>query len=181
MTTASPLPDDKPHKIADDSEEVYFEGSPLLRAESGRVILWWLIGIVVLAIPVGNWLQWHFHWPWWLSLGIIAIAVFLFFAPIWLRTTLRYRITNYRIDVSYGVISRNTDTIELWHVEDLHLHQSLLNRIVEVGSITIKSRDAQLPLLVLRGLPKPQELFRLLEQRVVAVKRQPGVMKVDPG
>jgi hypothetical protein len=53
--------------------------------------------------------------------------------------------------------------------------------MVDVGSITILSHDATLPTLTLYGLPKPQELFRIIEQRVIAVKRQRGVMKVDPG
>ena len=34
-TNPSPPPDDRPHRPADDSEEAYFEGSPLLRAELG--------------------------------------------------------------------------------------------------------------------------------------------------
>ena len=98
-----------------------------------------------------------------------------------MRKAVRYRITNYRIDVSSGVLSRNVDTVELWHVEDLRLHQSVLNRVADVGTITITSHDQALPQLALRGLPKPQELFRMLEQRVIAVKRQRGVMKVDAG
>ena len=42
----TPPPDDRPHKPADDTEEVYFEGSPLLRSEwamssSGGWSRWW--------------------------------------------------------------------------------------------------------------------------------------------
>ena len=76
---------------------------------------------------------------------MVAVAIVLVFVPIRLRTAVRYRITNYRIDVSYGVLSRNVDTVELWHVEDLRLHQSMLNRMVDVGTITIKSHDQSLP------------------------------------
>jgi membrane protein YdbS with pleckstrin-like domain len=176
----TPPPDDRPHKPADDTEEVYFEGSPLLRSELGTVIIWWLIALVVLAIPVLR-IVYHWAWPWWVSAALVAAAVVLVFVPVRLRTAIRYRITNYRIDVSYGVLSRNVDTVELWHVEDLRLHQSLLNRMADVGTISITSHDQSLPKLALRGLPKPQELFRMLEQRVIAVKRQRGVMKVDPG
>lgn len=181
QTQVQPAPDDRPHKPAGDSEEVYFEGSPLLRAEMGRVIAWGLGGVVLLAIPIANWLYFKREWPWWLNLGLIVIALVLFCVPMMLRKTLRYRITNYRIDITTGVFSRNVETLELWHVEEPRLHQSLLNRLVGVGSITVTSRDPNLPSLSLYGLPKPQELFRLIEQRVIAVKRQPGVMKVDPG
>jgi membrane protein YdbS with pleckstrin-like domain len=178
---ATPAPDNRPHRPADDTEEVYFEGSPLLRAEMGKVIIWGLIGIVLIAIPVANWVYFKDAWPWWLSLALIVIGIGLFFVPLGMRKTLKYRITNYRIDVTTGVLSRNIETLELWHVEEPRLHQSFLNRMVDVGSITILSHDATLPTLTLYGLPKPQELFRIIEQRVIAVKRQRGVMKVDPG
>ncbi len=181
MTQTQAAPGDRPHRPADDSEEVYFEGSPLLRAELGKVAIFAVVAVVLLAIPIGNWLQWHFAWPWWFNLAMVVIAVGLCFVPVLLRKTLRYRITNYRIDVTSGVLSRNVETVELWHVEEPRLHQSLLNRMAGVGSITITSHDSTLPTLILYGLPRPQELFRIIEQRVIAVKRQRGVMKVDPG
>jgi hypothetical protein len=115
------------------------------------------------------------------SAALIVVGLGLGFVPLAMRRTLKYRITNYRIDVTTGVLSRNIETLELWHVEEPRLHQSLLNRIFGVGSITILSHDATLPTLTLYGLPRPQELFRTIEQRVIAVKRQRGVMKVDPG
>jgi membrane protein YdbS with pleckstrin-like domain len=180
QTQAAMTPDDRPHKPADDTEEVYFEGSPLLRAEMGKVFLWGLVALVLLAIPVAGMVR-HWGWPWWVNLALIFIAIVLFCVPMMLRKTLRYRITNYRIDITSGFFSRNVETVELWHVEEPRLHQSLLNRMVGVGSITITSHDATLPTLVLYGLPRPQELFRTIEQRVIAVKRQRGVMKVDPG
>jgi membrane protein YdbS with pleckstrin-like domain len=177
----TPAPDNRPHRPADDTEEVYFEGSPLLRAEMGKVIIWGLVGLVLIAIPVAHWLYLKSEWPWWVSATLIVVGLGLGFVPLAMRRTLKYRITNYRIDVTTGVLSRNIETLELWHVEEPRLHQSLLNRIFGVGSITILSHDATLPTLTLYGLPRPQELFRTIEQRVIAVKRQRGVMKVDPG
>jgi membrane protein YdbS with pleckstrin-like domain len=145
------------------------------------MLLWDLAGLVLLAIPIANWVHFHWDWPWWVGLFLIAIGILLFCMPMLLRKTLRYRITNYRIDITTGVLSRNVETLELWHVEEPRLHQSFFNRLMGVGSITLTSHDANMPKMVLVGLPKPQELFRLIEQRVIAVKRQPGVMKVDAG
>jgi hypothetical protein len=173
-------PDNRPHRPADDSEEVYFEGSPLLRAELGHVILYGLGGVLLLALVILNLVK-HWHWPWWLDLATVAVAALITFLPMMLRKTVRYRITNYRIDITNGVLSRNVDTVELWHVEDLRLHQSLINRMTDVGAISILVHDQALPKFTLGGLPKPQELFKILEQRVIAVKRQRGVMKVDAG
>jgi uncharacterized membrane protein YdbT with pleckstrin-like domain len=184
--TQNPLPltpptTGHPHTPADDTEQVYFEGSPLLRNELGKVILYGIGGLVLLAIGIANLVRWKMDWPWWVYLGLLAAAALITFFPMLMRRTVRYRITNYRIDITYGVLSKSTDTIELWHVEDIRLHQSLINRIANVGTITITAHDQALPMLPLRGLPHPAELFKMLEQRVIAVKRQQGVMKVDPG
>jgi hypothetical protein len=63
----------------------------------------------------------------------------------------------------------------------LHFHQSLLNQILNVGTITVLSRDETMPHLELHGIPNPRPLYEMLKQRVIAVKRQRGVIKMDPG
>ena len=77
--------------------------------------------------------------------------------------------------------AKDIDTLELWHVEDLHFHQSLLDRILDVGSICVTSHDQNMPELTIRGIPNPRPLFETLKQRVIAVKRARGVIKMDPG
>lgn len=174
-------PVDRPHRPTDDSEEVYFEGSPLLRAELGRV-LGFVAAAVGIVVLIGVWRYYRGELPvWWLTLGLLVVAVALAVWPVIMAKTIRYRITNYRIDISSGALSSNVDTLELWHVEDLRLHQSLVNRIMRVGAITVISHDDTTPTLLLRGIPRPRDLFTLLEQRVIAVKRQRGVLKMDSG
>ena len=92
-----------------------------------------------------------------------------------------YRITNYRIDFERGWLSTTIDTMELWHVEDLKFHQSLLERMLSVGTIEIFSHDDTSPNLYMRGIPNARQLFSTLQQRIIAVKRQRGVLKLDSG
>jgi len=183
--TSQPTPpsDDRPHKPADDREEIYYQGSPQLRGQIGHVIVWSFIGIVLIALPF----VWramsrdHTMPAWWLTLPLILLGLACFLVP-WLRTKMiRYRISNYRIDYERGLLSRRIDTLELWHVEDIAFHQSLLDRIVGVGDIKVISHDDTTPLLELHGLPNPRPLFETLKQRVIAVKRQRGVIKMDVG
>src|SRR5205807_5798026 len=117
--------------------------------------------------------------PGWIYPLAILIGLLLILIP-WIKTKrVRYRITNYRIDFDRGLLSRTIDTLELWHVEDLKFYQSFLNRLLDVGTITIISHDDTTPKLYLNGLPNPREIFRQLEQRVIAVQRQRGVVKKD--
>ncbi len=61
------------------------------------------------------------------------------------------------------------------------MHQTLLDRILGVGTIIVMSHDDTTPQLDLHGLPNPMDLFNTLKQRVIAVKRQRGVVKMDSG
>lgn len=71
--------------------------------------------------------------------------------------------------------------MELWHIEDLHFRQSLMSRLFDVGTITVLSKDETMPRLELFGIPNPRPIYEMLKQRVIAVKRQRGVIKMDPG
>ena len=176
-----PRDDDKPHKPADDKEEVYFHGSPLMRGEVGRLVLFVLLAILFIAGPIIYGMVSRNHVPWWIYLAGIVIGLLLLLIPWLLIKSIRYRISNYRIDYERGILSRNIDTLELWHVEDISFHQSLLDRVLNVGTITIRSNDETTPVLPLHGVPNPRPLFDSLKQRVIAVKRQRGVIKMDMG
>lgn len=180
---ASQQQQEAPHKPADDQEEVYFHGTPLLRGEIGRLIVTLLIAAILIAIPIAVMVK---GWGTGTVQAIVAVvlgvaAVLVVGIPILMTKTMRYRISNYRIDYERGILSKRIDTLELWHVEDIQFSQSLLERVLGVGTITVISRDDTTPQLRMEGLPQPRPLFESLKQRIIAVKRQRGVIKMDVG
>jgi membrane protein YdbS with pleckstrin-like domain len=177
----TPPSDSTPHKEPSDTEEVYFEGSPPLRGLMLHLLLWPLAGLVLIAAPIVL----HFTIvpsgpPLVVWASCILVGLGLLMVLVLISKTIHYRITNYRIDYERGLISKDIDTLELWHIEDLHFHQSLLDRILGVGTIQVTSRDEKMPELLIR-VPNPRPLYETLKQRVIAVKRARGVIKVDPG
>jgi hypothetical protein len=186
MSTASSDPNAQsaasapgPHAEPGDHEEVYFEGSPPLRSLAGKLFLYALASVALFVLA--GFIVYKHAAPWWLPLGMIVIGFLIPGIP-WLSTKrVRYRITNYRIDVERGLLAKNIDTLELWHVEDLHFHQSLMDRVFNVGAINVISRDESMPSVFLHGIPNPRPIYEMLKQRVIAVKRQRGVIKMDPG
>jgi membrane protein YdbS with pleckstrin-like domain len=172
---------DRPHKPADDREEVYFQGTPMLRGELGRLFGFGLLGVVLMAVPIFWRAMYKEWWPWWLILGCFILGLAALSIPWLLTRFMHYRVGNYRIDFERGILSKNIDTLELWHVEDIRFHQSLIDRMLGVGTITIVSNDESTPRLELKSLPNSRQLFDQLKQRVIAVKRQRGVIKMDLG
>jgi len=175
--TGSPTPEERPHRPADDREEVYFEGSPQLRGDAKKIFGWGLLGLLLIGGSVFLFITGM--WP--VALACVVLGIIAILVPIFLVRSTRYRVSNYRIDYERGIFSRRIDTLELWHVEDICFAQSLLDRIMGVGNIEIISHDDTTPKLMLRGLPNPRPLFEQLKQRVIAVKRQRGVIKMDMG
>ncbi|MEL7239427.1 MAG: PH domain-containing protein [Planctomycetota bacterium] len=166
--------------IEEDEEITYYEGSPLLRGELGLVTLWIVVGLILVAAPIlllaytdGNLRYW--------SLLAVPVGLLVMFVPaLWVKRN-RYKITNYRIDREFGLVVKNYDTLELWHVNDVRMRQGPLDRLFGVGTIHIDADDRSTPELELRSLAKPRQLLESLKQRVIAVKRQRGVIKMDMG
>jgi uncharacterized membrane protein YdbT with pleckstrin-like domain len=73
-----------------------------------------------------------------------------------------YRITDQRIVIESGVLSRQIEEIDMRNVEDLVYRQSLLERLLGVGDITIVSADKTTARMRLVGLEKPRELRELI-------------------
>src|SRR6476660_1610001 len=125
-TDPTGVPEERPHKPADDTEQVYYEGSPLLRGEMGKLFGWGLLGVLVIAGGVIGII--YNLWP--VAIGLFIVGIAFLFIPLLLVRTVRYRISNYRIDYERGLFSRKIDTLELWHVEDISFSQSFFDRLM---------------------------------------------------
>src|SRR5690349_18196072 len=102
--SSSPLEPHAPHREADDQEEIYFQGSPLVRGNLGKIFLWTLLGLLLIAAPIAYYfLSNPRHWPiWWATLACVVVGLILLFIPVLIVKSVRYRISNYRIDYERG-------------------------------------------------------------------------------
>src|SRR5687767_7573971 len=102
--------DPQPHKPAEDTEQVYYEGSPLLRGELANGWFWVLLGLAVLAGAVALWVMktdattGERPFAWWWLLVAAAVGLLLILIPYIKTKTVSYKITNYRIDVEQGLV-----------------------------------------------------------------------------
>lgn len=177
------------HRPPDDAEEIYYEGSPLLRGALGKGFLWISCGVILIVVAIAGVIYrfdhgapaWVHQVPWWAYLILAVIGFCLILVPLIQSKTVRYRVSNYRIDYERGLFGRDINTLELWHVEDVSFHQSFIDRLLGVGNIVVTSHDETMPTLVMHDIPHSRELFEQLKQRIIAVKRSRGVIKMDPG
>ncbi len=180
LTPDDDLPRTKPGD-AEDEERVYYQGTPLLRGELGMLFGWLVAGTLLIALGILLGVVFDTGLPWWGTAIFVVLGLACYFFPgIWIKRT-HYRVTSYRIDFERGLFSKSIDTLELWHVDDISFRQSFVDRIFRVGTIQVISGDNTTPSLELKSLPEPRKLFEQLKQRVISVKRQRGVIKMDMG
>ena len=89
-----------------------------------------------------------------------------------LRTT-RYRLTNQRLVVESGLVSRTLGEVDLRSVEDLVFRQGPMERLLGIGRVSVVSSDRNAPRLLLVGVKDPKGTRELIRtQAYAATQRQ---------
>lgn len=113
-----------------------------------------------------------------LSLIVIGIP---FFVWRWLSTRAeRWAIDDQRVEHTVGVLTRRTDSLELWRIHDLAHIQTFADRLCGDGRIVIHSGDVSDPVLTIRGVPDHRVVYERLRAAVEASRRAHRVMAIQP-
>lgn len=81
----------------------------------------------------------------------VLLSVYLTYQFIYLRS-IKYHVSSQQLVTTYGVIHRERNYMELYRVVDFNEHQSLMQRICGLKTITIFSTDKNTPELKLIGI-----------------------------
>lgn len=101
-----------------------------------------------------------------------------FTAP-WKSISERYQATSERLKVEYGILSRHTEEIELFRVQDLSVERSMFDRMFGVGNIVIHSGDATGGKLVLYDVADAEAVKDLIRDasRIERQRHRVGVFE----
>ena len=109
------------------------------------------------------------HWIFTLcTFGLYFIIVYL------IRLNTRYSLTNERLLIESGILSKHIDEIELFRIKDTKLSQGLFQRFVGLGDISIVSTD-DTGNLTLNCLPNAKEKREQLRTLSNDARTQKGV------
>jgi hypothetical protein len=89
-----------------------------------------------------------------------------------LSLILYYTITDERIRITEGLLGKAHDNIELVRVQDLDYKQTLSERLLNLGDVTIRSRDPSKPLVVLKNVKNPSHVYEILRRAVLAARQR---------
>ena len=91
---------------------------------------------------------------------------------------MRYVITEEQIIIHHGVFSHSTDYVELYRVVDYSQHQTLLQQIFGVKTVSIYSGDRNNPKLDMIGIPVKTDVVGLVRWRVEDNKKRKGIYEI---
>lgn len=135
-----------------------------------------LSGIATVAIFVlAIWRSWQ-STGWTIALVLIAaIWLYLFGLYFYRRLGNYYRLTPQTFFHECGLLVKLTSPIEIIRIDDISLNQSILERMLGVGTIRILSNDTTDPLLALKGIADVRKAFETIDQARRAERRRRAV------
>jgi len=93
--------------------------------------------------------------------------------------TIRYRLTERHLYCYRGLFTRTSDSMELIHINDVRLVQTLFDRIFNggVGKLIIYCpQDKTNGELILLGIDKPQEIFEKIDALRTALRTKRSIL-----
>jgi hypothetical protein len=86
-----------------------------------------------------------------------------------------YVITSERLKIIRGFISRKVENFELIRLQDIDYKQNMGERALGLGDITIRGHDPSDPMVVLRNVTKPEEVYETLRRAWLEARKRHGL------
>jgi uncharacterized membrane protein YdbT with pleckstrin-like domain len=152
-------------------EEIVFEGRPVWRS----IVSFYLTGLVaaivvgvIIAIAVST-VAGVLVW-----LGLFALVVLVGFIR---RVETRYTITNQRLRIQRGILSKSVQQTRIERVQNVNTRQSLFDRILRVGTVDFDTAGTDDSDFTFVGVGSPHRVVEAVDraQREERFSRQaPG-------
>jgi uncharacterized membrane protein YdbT with pleckstrin-like domain len=149
-----------------DGEALLWRGRPSWRA---MMSYWFSIGllaivVLVLGIVIGQ--------GTWSSLIAAVIAVFGLIRGWLVRVATLYTITDRRIIIRRGILSRHERAAHIDRVQNVNLTQSFFDRIFGVGTLDFDTAGSEDFDFKFRGIADPDELRTKIDNEYVRRSRE---------
>lgn len=110
----------------------------------------------------------------WLLFPLVAMGI------RYLGTALHcYELTPQRLKERTGILSRQTEELELYRVKDIAVEQPAMQRLFGRGRVVLQTSDRSTPTVTLNCVRTPREVACLLREHVEKCRVLKGVREID--
>jgi hypothetical protein len=93
-----------------------------------------------------------------------------------LSVSTHYIITSQRVRIIQGLLGKDREDIELIRIQDIDQSQTLRERLLNLGDITIRGQDSNQPKAVLNNVSDPQTVHELLRRAILDARKRYGLV-----
>jgi uncharacterized membrane protein YdbT with pleckstrin-like domain len=109
---------------------------------------------------------------WWITMILVLLESLAFlFSLARLRSTV-YTVTNQRVMIETGMLTRSLGEIDLRYIDDSQFFQGVMHRMVGIGNVTLVSSDKAMPVYVLRGIRDPRGVREMIRTHAYKVSQR---------
>lgn len=152
------------------NEQDLWQGRQSMKTLYPTLALWLLmaIAIIVACATLGG-----VSAALWGAGGSVILLLLLISRLLWRIAATSYRITTQRLFIRRGILTQSVDQTELLRVDDVKMTQTLLERMLGIGSVEVASNDRSDGFLTLRGIADPATVAEHIRRhtRMVQGKR----------
>jgi membrane protein YdbS with pleckstrin-like domain len=155
------------------AEQTLWSGTYSPKAMIGWIVSAALLSIViVIAVAVGGgsgsvWV--------WVVLALLLVWGALGLAALYQRMSVRYELSTFRLFHERGFMSRTRDRIEVIDIDDVTLTQGPIERMLNVGTILVRSSDTTTPTLRMVGIDDARHVTDLIDNTRRAERQRRGI------
>ncbi len=140
-------------------EQLIFQGHPSWRAILGfylkGIVIAAIIGVIAKLFGAGN------STVFMIVLVVIALTVLIGFIK---RVATTYTITNRRLNIKRGIISREVQETRLERVQNVNFQQSVFQRVMQIGDVDFDTAATDDYNFVFAGVADPEAVVHRVDQ-----------------
>ncbi len=114
--------------------------------------------------------------------GLTFVLVVPLVIGLWRWLSVRcteYRLSTERLTLSWGVLSRRVEELELYRVKDTGIDQPFFLRIFHLGNVVLRTSDRSHPVVVLKAIPDCRRVREQVRGLVEEARERKGVREFD--
>jgi uncharacterized membrane protein YdbT with pleckstrin-like domain len=162
------------------AEETLWRGSPSWRVLLGKIVL---IIVIAIVIPLAaSFLASHTNdlemsskitkFGWLITAAAVVWQIIHFLILMFRLQSTIYTITNQRVMIERGLLSKSLNEIDLRYIDDTQFFQSISDRLLGIGNVTLISSDKAFPTTVLHAIDKPRDIREMIRAHAYQVSQR---------
>jgi membrane protein YdbS with pleckstrin-like domain len=114
-----------------------------------------------------------------IGISIAAAAVIMFLFKIIRLKSIRYKITQDRIEWSRGILQRRVDNIDMFRIVDMKMERTLPDILVGIGSITLITSDKTDPNFKFEKLRGSKQIYDIIKKSSLDSDKKRNVVHLE--